>query len=154
MSDPISPPLITHDDVRLFLLDRYADDNFLLDATESDDASIAGALRLIVDKYNSTTPILETVDAVTFPYRYELTMGTAAVLLRMQAINMSRNRLDYQTKEGAAVQDRARIPEYLNMARELMAEFDTRIKSLKVAANLEGAYGIVGSQFGYCNGRN
>ena len=149
-SIPLVPAIVTPDAVRMFLIDRRPEDNFLLDATEFSPAQVAGALQLCVDKYNSTTPLLnEGFNVDTFPYRYEGVIGTAAILLRMMAVNLTRNRLDYSTQEGTAVQDRARAQEYVALAKDLSAEFDARIKALKVQANLQGFYGGVRSQFSY-----
>jgi hypothetical protein len=141
-------PAVTPQDLRMFLIDRNPGDNFLLDAVEFDNAQVASALRLCVDKYQSTPPILcPSYGVDDFPHRYELILGAAAILLKMMAVNLTRNRLNYQTREGTAIDDKAGTREYLDIAREMSAEFDARIKALKIAQNLQEAYGHIGSPF-------
>ena len=146
------PSVVSPMDVRMFLIDRGAADNELLDAPEFAPDQLASAIRLCVDKYNSTPPLLcEGYDVHSFPYRYELITGTAGILLLMAALNLTRNKLPYTTREGTAVDDKARAADYIRLAQSLSAEFDARIKALKVSANLRGMYGNVGSEFRYVN---
>lgn len=133
--------LITPDDVRFFLLDRTADDNFLLDAVEWKDDEIQKAMTLTVDKYNSTTPMVDCYNTENFPYRYEMLLGTAASLLRIKAINFTRNKLDYTTKDGTTINDKAVAREYIALSKMMMDEFDQRIRQIKVAKNAEDAWG-------------
>jgi hypothetical protein len=140
----IDPTIITDNDIRLFMIDKSADDNYLLDDVEFTEEEINQAHGLAVDKYNSTLPL---TDIATEIPRYEAIIGTTAILLRMRAINMVRNRLDYQNKNGTAVQDKNKAKEYLELAREMSAEFDARIKGLKVHLNIESCYGGVGSDY-------
>ena len=150
MPDPAAllPSAVTPQDVRMFLIDRNPGDNTLLDAPEFAPDQVASALRLCVDKYNSAPPLIgDSLEAATFPHRYELIVGAASILLNMMALNLTRNRLNYQTREGTAVDDKARAEVYFKMAQEMGAEFDARVKAIKVSRNLANAYGGVGSQF-------
>jgi len=142
-------PLVTMQDVRMFMVDRTAKDNFLLDDLEFDDPQIISAMRLTVDKFNSTTPAIAFYTAETFPWRYELLLGTASILMRMAAVNMGRNRLDYSDASGTAVQDKNKSQEYMAMASAMAQEFETRSRSIKVSMNAESCYGSVSS--GYSN---
>ena len=143
---PADPSIITANDIRLFMIDKTADDNYLLDDTDFTDEEINQAHTLAISKYNSTLPILGEMNELP---RYEAIIGTTAILLRMKAINMVRNRLDYQNKSGTAVQDKNKGAEYLALAKDMMAEFDSRIKGLKVHLNVEATYGYVGSPYKY-----
>jgi hypothetical protein len=87
-------------------MDRTAAENFLLDSVEYSDEDIHSAMQLTVDKYNSTLPMVDIYTVEDFPYRYEMMIGSSATLMRSKAINYSRNRLDFQTKDGATIQDK------------------------------------------------
>lgn len=141
--------LVTPKDIRFFLMDRSASENFLLDSVEFSDEDIQSAMMLAVDKYNSTLPMVDTYTIENFPYRYELMLGTAATLLRAKALNYSRNRLDFSTKDGATIQDKAKTQEYLSIANMMMQEFDQRITNIKRTKNAEEAYGHMGGPFQY-----
>lgn len=135
---------ITEDDIRMFLVDRTADDNFLLDDTDFESAQIAHAMDMALQKYNAMTPIIHILSELP---KYVWIIGTAAMLLRMKAFNQVRNRLDYQQKSGAAIQDKNKAQEYLSLSRELMGEFDQACKTLKVAANIDSGYGRLESPY-------
>lgn len=141
--------LVTPEDVRFFLMDRTAQENFLLDSVEYSDDDINQAMILTVDKYNSTLPMVDTYTIEDFPYRYEFMLGTSATLLRSKAINYSRNRLDFLTKDGATIQDKLKTGEYLSMANALMSEFDQRIVNIKKTKNAEQCYGHVSGPYHY-----
>lgn len=145
---PTDPRIVTEADIRLFLIDKTEDDNYLLDNVEFTPEEIAQAHGHAVDKYNSTLPLVHI--ATELP-RYEAIIGTAAILLRMKAINHARNQLEYSNKSGTAVQDKNKAQIYLSIAQGLMGEFDQRIQALKIHINLELCYGYVGSQ--YARGR-
>jgi hypothetical protein len=140
----VDPTIITEDDIRLFLIDKTGDDNYLLQDQEYTPEEIAKAHGLAIDKFNSTLPLIQLFTEIP---RYEAILGTAAILLRMRAINFTRNRLDYTNKNGTAVQDKNKGPEYLTLAREFAEEFDQRAKALKVHLNIEACYGRIGSYY-------
>lgn len=141
--------LVTPNDIRFFLMDRTAAENFLLDSVEFSDEDIQSAMMLAVDKYNSTLPMVDTYEIESFPYRYELMLGAAATLLRAKAVNFSRNRLDFTTKDGATINDKAKTQEYMALANAMMQEFDARITNIKKTKNAEECYGNVPGPFQY-----
>lgn len=149
LPEPI-PTTVTRDDVRMFMIDSLPSDNFLLDAVEFTDEQINKAMYFATDRYNSTPPILTMLSIEQMPH-FTLVQGTTAILLRMRAMNYARNRLDYNQKDGIAVQDKNKMQDYLVISKELMAEFDRSIRELKYAANLNGAYGYVGSPYRHPN---
>lgn len=142
-----SSPLVTMQDLRMFMVDRSASDNFLLDDLEFEDEQMLSAMRLCVDKFNSITPAIAFYTVEDFPWRYELLLGTASILLRMGAVNMGRNRLDYSDASGTAVQDKNKSQEYMSMSMAMAQEFDTRCKAIKVSMNAEACYGSVSSGY-------
>jgi hypothetical protein len=145
------PPL-SKNDIRMFLIDKAPEDNYLLDDVEYTNEEICSACQFCVDKYNSQPPYVDTYTVATWPYRYEMLIGTSAMLLRMKAINMTRNRLDYTQQDGTAVQDKNKAPEYLALAKDLMAEFTDLITKIKVSKNMEACYGSVRGPYAYIRG--
>ena len=122
--------LVTPADVRFFLQDRCAAENFLLDSVEYSDEDVSAAMTLAVDKYNSTLPMVDFYQVENFPYRYEMLIGAAGILLRSKGINYTRNRLDFATKDGTTIQDKAKTQEYLAIANGLVQEFDKRVHDI------------------------
>lgn len=140
--------LVTPNDVRFFLMDRTAQENFLLDSVEFSDEDVNSALTLAVDKYNSTLPMVDSYTTETFPYRYELMLGASASLLRAKGFNYLRNNLDFATKDGTVVNDRSKGGDYLKLADAMMQEFDNRITQIKKTKNAEQAYGHISGVYG------
>lgn len=124
-------------------MDRTASENFLLDDIEFTDEEINNAMVLAVDRYNSTLPLVNTYTSENFPYRYEMMLGSSAILLRAKAVNMMRNNLNYQTSDGVAINDLERRQEYFQLAQAFDQEFLDRITKLKVSKNAEECYGWV-----------
>lgn len=142
------PALVTPQDVRFFMMDRTASENFLLDSVEFSDEDINSALTLSVDKYNSTLPMVDSYTTENFPYRYELMLGASATLLRSKGLNYLRNNLDFATKDGTTVNDKSKAGDYLKLADVMMQEFDNRITQIKKTKNAEQAYGFVSGVYG------
>lgn len=140
--------LVTPQDVRFFLMDRTASENFLLDSVEFSDEDVNSAITLAVDKYNSTLPMVDYYTPENFPYRYELMLGASASLLRAKGFNYLRNNLDFSTKDGTTVNDRSKGGDYLKLADAMMQEFDNRVTQIKKTKNAEQAYGSVGGVYG------
>jgi len=145
-------PPISENDIRMFLVDKSPSDNFLLDDVEYTNEEISSACQFCVDKYNSQPPYVDKYTLASWPYRYELLIGASAMLLRMKAINMVRNRLDYTQQDGTAVQDKNKGAEYLAMSKELMAEFTDLITKIKVSKNMEAAYGSISGPYAFVRG--
>jgi hypothetical protein len=142
------PALVTPQDVRFFMMDRTASENFLLDSVEFSDEDINSALTLSVDKYNSTLPMVDSYTTENFPYRYELMLGASATLLRSKGLNYLRNNLDFSTKDGTTINDKSKAGDYLKLADVMMQEFDNRITQIKKTKNAEQAYGSVSGVYG------
>jgi hypothetical protein len=136
-------PLITSDDVRFFLMDRSASDNFLLDDLEFTDEEINNSMVLAVDKYNATPPMVDMYTSENFPFRYEMLLGASSILMKIKAINMTRNNLNYQSSDGTAINDLDKRNEYHSISQALDAEYMDRIRRIKVSRNAEQCYGYV-----------
>jgi hypothetical protein len=136
---------ITIADVRLACLDlNNATDgtpfSSLLDDFESSDAEIASAIRRAVALWNDTPPIMITYDTYSFPFREMWLRGTVAILLKMCAIRYMRNNLSYQSG-GIAINDQAKNAEYTSIANEMMQEYITWAKTVKVGQNMQMCWG-------------
>jgi hypothetical protein len=128
-------------DVRMALLDCCPADNSLLDDVEFGDAEIVHAIRMPVDEWNETPPLISGYQytPATFPYRYNWTQATAAELLRMASRRLFRNKLDYSAG-GLQVQDRARAPIYDQIAERMRKEWKEWILREKRRINAELCY--------------
>lgn len=138
-------PYITPQKIQLFLLDRGASDNFLLDDREYQDDQIDLAVELTVSKYNTTNPFIDFQTAETFPFTYEFLLGVTSILLRSKALNMIRNRVNYSTQGGVTVDEKSSAEAYLALADQFAKEFDDRIKKIKAFININQGYGTVNS---------
>ena len=106
-------------------------------------------MTLVTDMYNSTLPFVDNYNVENFPYRYEMLIGASGYLMRSKAINYTRNRLDFSTKDGATIQDKAKTQEYLSIANGLIQEFTKRITDIKKMKNAESVYGSVAGPYRY-----
>jgi len=131
------------EDVRFFMMDRTASENFLLDDLEFTDDEINNAMVLTVDKYNATLPLVNTYTSDNFPYRYEMLLGASGILMKIKAVNMMRNNLNYQTSDGVAINDLEKRKEYFQIAQMFDQEFLDRVTKIKVSKNAEECYGWV-----------
>ena len=144
-------PLITSKKLRFFLMDRYPQENYLLDGLEFTDEDIREAFELAVSKFNTTDPMLQRMqfNVSSFPFLYEGMLGIASILLRAKSINMFRNRLG---GTGQIVDDKQNAEIYIKLADQLGAEFDSRCSKIKANANVNGGWGRVGGTMESING--
>lgn len=144
---------ISPEKIRLFMLDRTKDDNFLLDDREMSDETLSLAQEMVVDKYNTQAPFVQIQYTVeTFPFKYEFLLGVTAFCLLSKVLNMKRNQLNYSSASGTAIDDKKTSDEYLALAGALQKEFDSRVEKIKAAINEKEGYGFAGSQFAWSNG--
>jgi hypothetical protein len=140
---------ITPDKVRLFMLDRNAGDNFLLDDVDMSTELIELSMELTVDAFNTMSPILGSKWSVLdFPYKLEFLLGVTGRLLRSKGMNLMRNALDYQSTSGTAVNDKTKAASYLALGQEFLAEFEARSRTIKQATNIEEGFGYTGGFYG------
>ncbi len=133
---------ITSDDIRHFMLDRGASDNFILDDAEFDEATILRGMQFVVDGYNSMAPYVESFNDIgCFPYRKEAILGVAAYCLRAKAMNFKRNEGSSRTEGGTSLDDRRGKSEaYLAMADRLSQESKESLQQIKISINVESCY--------------
>jgi len=127
-------------EVRLFLMDKCPEDNYLLDDVEFTDTEYMAAIRWAVDKWNETPPDVLRVTQTTCPWRYHWMVGAASQLLRMAAHNYARNSLQYSAG-GVSVGDKTKDQQYISMSKDLQAEFISWMEAKKVEINAELCFG-------------
>ena len=127
-------------DVRAFLFDRCAEDNRLLASVQFRDDQIMNAMQLAVDEFNSTPPLVAYYTTVNFPWKTEWLKGTAAYLLRSEALRQVRNQASYQTGT-VTVNDSDKGPILHQMGDALYKEWILWVQAMKRQINVEIGYG-------------
>lgn len=138
---------ITVPEIRIAIRDTCPEVNFLIDKVEFDTHEIIWAIKQPVDKWNESRPPVGTYTYADFPYRYHWRLGAVSELLRMAAIWMRRNDLDYSAG-GLQIMDTKKWPDYLRMSDTMGKEYDSWMLETKKAINLGEAYASLG---GYRN---
>jgi len=134
---------LTDLDVRIWMRDQDPSLNTLLDSVEFSSEEIRTAMTLTCDYYNEALPQLENYDYTTFPYRYNLLMGTCANLLFIAAHHYRRNFMQYNVP-GAAIAPTNKAPEYDKAGQNLWEQYKLWVSQKKRALNIEEGFGIIG----------
>lgn len=113
---------LTVADVRAFLFDQCPEDNRLLNSVQFRDDQIMNAMQLAVDEFNSTSQPKTCYTTVNFPWKTEWLKGTAAYLLRSEAIRQFRNQASYNTGT-VAVNDSDKGPVFQQIGDSLYKEW-------------------------------
>jgi hypothetical protein len=146
---PVTPSVVTKDQIRLFLRDR-AENNILLDDVQFTDTELNTAMEMTVSSYNAVTP-QTNLTPQNFPthLRYVLLIGTARYLLMTESFMQARNQATVQDGDIApiGISDKASL--YAQLSKDLKAEWDELVRGIKTQNNMESAYGTLGS--GYRN---
>lgn len=146
---PVTPTVVTKDQVRMFMRDR-ADNNILLDDIQFTDNELNLALEMTVSAFNCVTPQTNFAPQ-SFPthLRYLLLIGTTRFLLMSESFMQARNQTTVQDGDIApiGISDKASL--YAQMAQNLKSEWDALTRGIKTQQNLESAYGTLSS--GYRN---
>jgi len=132
---------LTIAEVRLSIRDSCAQDNFLLDTQEYKPEEIAWAIRRPVDYWNSALPPLrQWYTPVNFPYRYQWLNATVGELMVLAGTNRIRNNLEYSAG-GVSVNDSGKGPDYINLGKSKIAEYQEWVRKEKQAINIRGFMG-------------
>lgn len=134
------PKHLTVADVRAFLFDRCAEDNRLLNSVQFRDDQIMNAMQLAVDEWNSTPPDVAYFTTVNFPWRTQWLKGTAAYLLRSEALRQSRNQASYNTGT-VAVNDSDKGPILKQLGDDLYKEWYAWVRAKKRQINIAIGWG-------------
>lgn len=141
------PPTIA--EIRLHLRDSSPQESFLLDNLMFDDAEIALAIARPVMYWNETPPFLDDkYNTQNFPWRYHWLEGICANLFFMVAEQFRRNQLSYSAA-GVTLDDQNKEPNYERAGQMRWQAYQQWVRATKAAINLEGGYGVVGSNYKY-----
>jgi len=136
--------ILTTAEIRMSMMDRCAEDNFLLDNVEFSDSQIAWAIRRPIDLWNETPPPVPPVYTPgTFPYRYYWTLAVIGILMRTAGLNAKRNSLNY-TATGMTVKDKDEGVFYIDKGGEYLEEYKAWMRHKKVEINMGRALGTTG----------
>ena len=142
LADYWNGPLTTYQ-LRLYLRDKCAEDNFLLDDTEFKQEELHAMMIKVIDEWNEEPPPGFESNPVDFPYRHNWAEAVIGELFTMAAYQLRRNKLDY-TAGGVQVDDESRWEMYLARAKELKAEWKAFIIRKKLQLNIEGGFQSLG----------
>jgi len=144
----MASPILTSEEVRLFLQDREELNPLLLGIRFTPEM-IEQAMINTVDYYNLMNPPLGHMYSIeSFPYRSLLLLGTAAYLLRSGAINEAANQLSYSA-DGIQVNDKDKAQIFMSLAQNLQQEFKELGQQIKMNQNIAQIYGVKHSEYIY-----
>lgn len=144
----MATPILTSEEVRLFLQDREELNPLLLGVRFTPEM-IEQAMINAVDYYNLMNPptgIMYSLEE--FPYRSLLLLGTAAYLLRSGAINEAANQLSYSA-DGVQVNDKDKSQIFMSLSQSLQQEFKEFGQQIKMNQNIAQIYGVKHSEYIY-----
>jgi hypothetical protein len=144
----MATPILTAEEVRLFLQDR-AELNPLLLGIRFTPEMIEQAMLNTVDYYNLMNPPLGIMYSIeNFPYRSLLLLGTAAYLLRSGAINEASNQLSYSA-DGVQINDKDKAQIFMSLSENLQKDFKELGQQIKMNQNIAQIYGVKHSEYIY-----
>jgi hypothetical protein len=144
----MSTPILTGEEVRLFLQDRE-ELNPLILGVRFTPAMIEQAMINTVDYFNLMNPPLGVMYTLeSFPYRSLLLLGTASYLLRSGAINEAANQLSYAA-DGVQVNDKDKAQIFMSLSQNLQQDFKELGQQIKMNHNISQIYGVKHSEYIY-----
>lgn len=144
----MATPILTAEEVRLFLQDREELNPLLLGIRFTPEM-IEQAMLNTVDYYNLMNPPLGIMYSIeNFPYRSLLLLGTAAYLLRSGAINEAANQLSYSA-DGIQVNDKDKSQIFMSLSENLQKDFKELGQQIKMNQNIAQIYGVKHSEYIY-----
>jgi hypothetical protein len=141
------PPTIA--EIRLELRDSSALESELLDdSLYWSNSEIVAAMRAPVDYWNeSLPPIPPSYTTQNFPFRYWWKQGIKAMLFRIAAEWHRRNQVAYSAGGVSFDEHGMKAQQYDQAADAIWAEYKQWVQQKKISANLEQAWGEVGSDY-------
>ena len=144
----MATPILTSEEVRLFMQDREELNTLLLGIRFSPEM-IEQAMINTVDYYNLMNPPTGVMYSLeTFPYRSLLLLGTAAYLLRSGAINEAANQLSYSA-DGVQVNDKDKAQIFMSLGQAMQQDFKELGQQIKMNQNISQIYGVKHSEYIY-----
>jgi len=132
--------LLTHDDVREYLVDTCAEDNELLDDIDFTPSQIKLAMKMAANAFNELPPFTLVVEGHNMPCSEWAMLAVQEQLYRMRLNQLERNAFQYQAGNTSFDEDSTRITN-LKAALQRIADWRSAARSLKVARNVSNSYG-------------
>lgn len=148
---PVPPPLLTRDDIRGFLRDVAGEVpgtgalNTLLDNVLFSDVDIDRAIKFTVARFNAMTPV-SRVSADTINL-WVLLNGTVANLLNSESVRQLMNQASFQDGDVAPIGIDDKSAPYAQLAAKFSEEFQITARGIKTEANMNAAWGGLGSGY-------
>ena len=136
---------ITPEDVRRFIRDK-PEFNSYQGRSEFSPEEIESAIDFVIDEINAVPPLEIIFDKATFPFRSVLLYGVTAHLYLGEAFRQERNHLPVNSG-GVSVDDFAHSSAYTNLANNISAKFEDRIRRIKIAINMDRGWGSIRSGY-------
>ncbi len=133
---------ITIFEVRMAMRDISPESNFLLDATEFSNEEIAWAIQRPIDYWNEALPPVCPYTPQNFPFRHNWLNATCAELLKMCALWLRRNDLDYSAA-GLSIADTKKWPEYYKISLQMQEDWKKWVQNKKISINIAGGFATV-----------
>lgn len=132
--------------VRHFIFDRTIEDNPIEMDLDFSDGEIARAREFAIMMLNAIPPFVHQLqhDNVPANWRYPFLLAIIYHLFVAKAAQLSRKDIDYSAGNMTVDLNKRRLEFYMKWSQAFKTESESTIKTLKVAANLESAYGQVG----------
>lgn len=124
--------------LRMFLNDT-AELNRLIRQEESNSDKLDLAIRLTIDDYNITTPLIGNVTIVSFPSIYLLIHGASIQTLKSAGILQSRNQLEYSSG-GITVRTFDKTQLYQSWIMQFYQDYERKKMDLKKFINIESSW--------------
>ena len=120
--------------------------NRLIRQEESDDDFFQFAIDMAISDWNSTTPMLNSVDIGNYPSLYLLLHGAAIQILKSQGLLQSRNELTYSSA-GSSVIRSNKTAYYQSWIVNFANEYEIKKRNVKIQQNISRGYGGVASEY-------
>ena len=124
------------------MLQDYPEANKLVGEEIFSPERIEVAVEDALDDWNATPPIIATVTFHNHPMRSLLARRIFIELLRHQYYRLTSDGVDFNDG-GAAITDSSKASLLLNLSNTLNSEYQNQKQSIKVAINIQGAWGNV-----------
>ena len=137
--------MITEKDVRMYLLDRTVDDHLVLPDIAFSPEEIAFAMKTAARRYNSIRPYIDYVQSDNLPDITNLFLdGISGALFDMKRVNAGLNDMEYAAGNVTANIQGNLAKNAEGVAAFFNERFTREATELKVARNLQYAYGQIG----------
>ena len=135
--------MITVENIRMWIFDRSASDNELLDDLEFTDEEIVNAMQHAAREYNSIFPRTICVDPSRLPDKTNMFFeATAEALYKMRLHSLRRNNFEYKGGNVSVNDVAPRIKGFQDAIAE-MSQWRQEAHDQKTYRNLRGFYQLI-----------